>query len=82
MNSIILVPQRSETLVSGQQDACEPAASILEKRLRLVAKGISTRWPSGKLDDLLMRLLAVLSVIYFAGAAFFAGILLFKAFSP
>jgi hypothetical protein len=82
MNSIIVIPQRSETLVSDQLDASEPAASTLEKRLRWVAKNISRRWPSGKLDDLLKRLLTVLSVIYFVGATFLAGILLFKAFSP
>jgi hypothetical protein len=82
MNSIIVIPQRSETLVSGQNDAPEPAARTLEKRLRLVAKNISTRWSSGKLDDILERLLTVLSVMYLMGAAFLAGILLFKAFSP
>jgi hypothetical protein len=81
MNSIIVIPQRSETLVSCQHEVPESAAKTLGKQLRLVAKDISTRWSSGKYDDLLKRLLAVLSVIYFIGAACLAGILLFKAFS-
>jgi hypothetical protein len=47
-----------------------------------VAKHISTRWSSGEHDDLLSKLLSLLSVIYFIGAAGFAGVLLFRAFSP
>jgi hypothetical protein len=82
MSSIIVIPQRSENLVSGHHDVSESAAARLEKRVRLVAKHISTRWSSGKHDDLLRKLLSLLSVIYFIGAAGFAGILLFKAFSP
>jgi hypothetical protein len=82
MNLIIVIPQRSETLVSGQHEVSEPAATTLRKRSRLVAKDVSSQWSSGKLDDLLKGLLAVLSVVYFIGAAGLAGILLFKAFSP
>jgi hypothetical protein len=82
MNSIIVIPQRSETLVSGQHEVTEPAATTLKKRLRSVAKDDFSQWSSGKLDDLLKRLLTVLSVIYFIGAAGLAGILLLKAFSP
>jgi hypothetical protein len=81
MNSIIVIPQRSETLVSGQHEVPESAVKTLGKQLRLVAKDISARWSSGKLDDLLKRLLTVLSVIYFIGATCLAGLLLFKAFS-
>lgn len=82
MNSIIVIPQRSETLVPGQHEASEATATALEKRVRLVAKDISSQWSSGKLDDLLKKLLAVLSATYLIGAAGLAGILLFKAFSP
>jgi hypothetical protein len=82
MNSIIVIPQRSESLVSGQHEVSESAATRLEKRVRLVAKHFSARWSSGKHDDLLRKLLTLLSVIYFIGAAGLAGILLFKAFSP
>jgi hypothetical protein len=81
MNSIIVIPKRSETLVSGPQQTSAPAEAILRKRVRLVAKVISKRWSSGKLDDLFQRLLAVLSVIYFIGAVGLAGVLLIEAFS-
>jgi hypothetical protein len=82
MNSIIVIPQRSETPVSGQNEVSEPAAAHLKQRVRSVAKDISTRWSSGKLDDFLKKLLTVLSVVYLIGAAGLAGILLFEAFSP
>jgi hypothetical protein len=81
MKAINVIPRRNETLVSGQHEISKPAAMGLGKQLRLVAKDISTRWSSGKLDDLLKRLLTVLSFIYFIGAACLAGILWFKAFS-
>jgi hypothetical protein len=82
MSPIIVIPQRSGTLVSGQHDVSESAATRLEKRVRLVAKHISTRWSSGKHDDLLRKLLTILSVFYAIGAAGLAVILLFQAFSP
>ena len=82
MSSIIVIPQRSETLVSGQYEISESAATRLEKRVRLVAKHISTRWSSGKDDDLLRKLLTLLSVIYFIGAAGLACVLLLQAFNP
>jgi hypothetical protein len=81
MSPIIVIPQRSETLVSGQY-ASESAATRLEKRVSLVAKHISTRWSSGKDDDFLGKLLTLSSVIYFIGAAGLACLLLFQAFSP
>jgi hypothetical protein len=82
MSPIIVIPQRSETLVSGQYEISESAATRLEKRVRLVAKHVSTRWSSGKDDDLLRKLLTLLSVIYFIGAAGLAGVLLLQAFNP
>jgi hypothetical protein len=82
MNSTAIIRQRSETLVSSQHEISASPATRLEKRARLVAKDFSTRWSSGKLDDLLRILFNVLSVIYLIGGAGFAGVLLFNAFSP
>jgi hypothetical protein len=82
MNPIIVIPQRSETLVSGQYEISESAATRLEQGVRLVAKHISTRWSSGKDDDLLRKLLTLLSVIYFIGAIGLACVLLLRAFNP
>jgi hypothetical protein len=82
MSPIIIIPQRSETLVPGQHEVSESTLTRLEKRVRLVAKHICTRLSSGKDDDLLRKLLTLLSVIYFIGAAGLACILLFQAFSP
>jgi hypothetical protein len=82
MSPIIVIPERSETTVSGQHEVSESAATRLEKGVRLVAKQISTRWSSGKHDDLLRKLLTLLSVIYFIGAVSLASILLFQALSP
>ena len=82
MSPIIVIRQRSETLVSGQYEISEWAATWLEKRVRLVAKHISTRWSSGKDDDLLRKLFTLLSVIYFIGAAGLACVLLLQTFNP
>jgi hypothetical protein len=82
MSPIIAIPQHSETLVSDQHEISESTATRVEKRIRLVAKHIATRWPSGKDDDLLRKLLTLLSVIYFIGAAALACVLLLKAFNP
>jgi hypothetical protein len=82
MSPIIVIPQRSETLVSGQYEISESAATRLEKCVRLVVNHISTRWSSGKDDDFLRKLLTLLSVIYFIGAAGLACVLLLQAFNP
>jgi hypothetical protein len=82
MNSTFVIPPRSETLISVQRQVSDPAETILEKREGPVAKDVSNQWSPGKLENILERLLAVLSVIYFMGAAALAGVLLFKAFSP
>jgi hypothetical protein len=81
MNSTIVIPQLSGTLVSGEQEVIsQPAKTIFEKRVRPVEKALSS-WLPWKLEDILEGLLAVLSVIYFIGAATFACILLFNAFN-
>jgi len=82
MNSAILIPRHSETLVSDQQGVSDPPEKTLEKRLSLLAKVVSNHWSSRKFDQFLERFFAVLSVIYFIGGAGLAGILIFKAFSP
>jgi hypothetical protein len=82
MNSAIVIPRHSETLISDPQGVSDPPEKILEKRLSLLAKVVSNQWSSRKFDPFLDKFFAVLSVIYFIGGAGLAGILILKAFSP